>query len=85
VIPTIIVLGLFVGLLPIRPSALVAAVLLLGTAWGVLVAVWNDAYFPGGLALGAANAAVGVVFGAGLRSVAQGLVRGCVSRRAGAR
>jgi hypothetical protein len=71
VLPTVILLGLFAGLAPVRPWMLLLAILALGIGWGALVAVSNDADFAAGFGLGAANAAVGAVFGAGLRVIAQ--------------
>ena len=66
-IPTLIVVALLLGLL-IPGRATLIAVPLLGIAWATLVATTNGAHFAGGFAFGAANAAVGVILGAGIRT-----------------
>jgi len=69
VIPTAIVLGLVAGVGIRRPLALLLTVLALGIAWGLLVTFSAGTGFPGGFAFGVVNAAVGAVFGAGLRTI----------------
>jgi dolichol kinase len=67
-IPTVIVVGLLAGLFAPRWFAL-AGVFIVGLGWATLVATTNGADFAGGFAFGAANAAVGVVLGAGVRAL----------------
>jgi hypothetical protein len=83
VIPTLIFVGLLIGLATLRPAMLLSAIVLLGVAWAGLVAGLNDASVMGGFAFGVANAAVGVVFGAGLRAIAEAVADQC--RRQGRR
>ena len=76
-IPSVIVVGLLVGVVASRrPFIALATVPVLALAWGLLVAVLADADFAGGFALGAANAAVGVVFGVGIGSLATAAYNG---------
>jgi hypothetical protein len=84
VIPTLIFTGLVVGLATHRLLILLPAVVLLGIAWASIVAGLNGADFLGGFTFGLANAAVGVVFGTGLRAIADG-VADQFSRHGGAR
>jgi hypothetical protein len=79
VIPTVIVLGLVLGVVVPRRAALLA-VPLLGLGWAALVATTNDADFLGGFAFGAANAAVGVLVGISLDGALAGL-RAVLGRR----
>jgi hypothetical protein len=68
VIPTVILFALIIGLL-LRPRALPVVVIVLGLAWATVVVFDAGADFLGGFAFGAANAAVGAVLGAGLRTI----------------
>jgi hypothetical protein len=83
-IPTLIFVGLLVGLATRRSWLLLSAIPVLGIAWASVVAGINGAHFLGGFAFGVANAAVGIVFGAGLRAIAEG-VTGGFRPRGGAR
>jgi hypothetical protein len=80
-IPTLIFVGLLIGLATRLPAILLAAIILLGAAWAGLVAGFNDADFIGGFAFGAVNAAVGVVFGAGLRAITEAVADQCRRQR----
>ena len=76
-IPSVIVVGLLVGVVASRrPSIALAAVPVLALAWGLLVATDVGADSAAGFALGAANAAVGVVFGVGIGSLATAAYNG---------
>ncbi len=67
-IPTVILLGLVLGL-----TGRWWMIPLLGVAWALLIVGSNGdvALFPGAFAFGAANAAAGCVFGIGARTIAQ--------------
>ena len=71
-IPTAIFAGLFAGILIRRPLALLSTVVALGIAWALFVTFTPSADFLGAFAFGVVNAAVGAVFGAGLRALASG-------------
>ena len=71
VIPILIVLGLVAGLAIGRVRFLVVAFFALALSWALLVLADTGADFLGGLAFGAANAAVGLVAGAGIRRFVQ--------------
>jgi hypothetical protein len=79
VIPTVIVLGVLLGVIVPRRAALLA-VPLIGLGWAVLVSTTNAADFLGGFAYGAANAAVGVLVGISLDGAWAGL-RAALDRR----
>jgi len=79
VIPTVIVVAFFAGLLPVHAAWRIAATVLIAVGWALLVTFGNDGNFFGGFAFGAANAAFGAVVGAGVRAAWQ------VTPRAGGR
>ncbi len=73
-VPNVILLALVIGVFAYRrPTVVLAAVAALGAAWGLLIATVGDGDFAGAFVLGAANAAVGVVFGAGIGSLGTSL------------
>jgi hypothetical protein len=74
VIPTVLLVGFIGGVLSARWWVFLGTTLAVGIAWGALV----DG-FTGGFALGALNAAVGFLLGAGVAAIAR------TFRRAGAR
>lgn len=77
-IPTLIAAGLVTGFATTRlwPGAVVALVAL-GIAWGFVIAGLDGDFgeFPAAAAIGLPNAAVGLVFGVGLRALAAELLR----------
>ena len=76
-IPTLIAAGFVIGFAMTRlwPSAILALVAL-GIAWGFVVVGLDGELgaFPGAVAIGLPNAAVGFVFGLGLRAGVRELV-----------
>jgi hypothetical protein len=73
VIPTSIAVGLIAGIVIRRPLVLLSTVLALGVAWALLVTFSAGADLLGGFAFGVVNAAVGAVFGAGIRAILSGV------------